>query len=679
MTEPSNRLGNEKSPYLLQHKDNPVWWYPWSDEAFERARTERKPIFLSIGYATCHWCHVMARESFEDEEVAALLNQHFVSIKVDREEHPDVDQVYMTALQALGRSGGWPMTVVMTPDLRPFFAGTYFPRPVLLSILDQIASTWTRNPRPAIELGDALHDRLERLASPFPGGGTIHPDLFQNFLEQAWTRFDRRHGGFGGAPKFPPTAALRLLLRIHRKTGDSRALDMVNTTLEKMARGGIYDHLGGGFARYATDERWLVPHFEKMLYDNATLTWTYLEAYQVTGRPMYAEVARETLDYVLEVMTRPGGGFYSAEDADSEGEEGKFYVWHRPELERLLDRDVFLMTCEVYGVTSRGNFHGANILHLTERHDWEIKRHPLVQEAHRTLGAARACRVRPLKDDKVLTAWNGLMISAMARGYNVLGDPRYLEAARDAARFIERTLYADGLLLRRYRDGDARHEGTLEDYAYLIQGLLDLHESDFDPHWARWAMTLQHTQDGLFRDEDRGGYYQSSDRARSLIVRTKDYTDGATPNPNGCSALNLLRLARLFRDDRLEQDATQVLAGPGRLLQDQPSFFAHLLLAADFHLEPVREVVLVLPPSLEGDALPGDVQDFLTELRKPFTPGLVVSLGTLHADTDPERSPLPILADKVVENQQPTLYVCDGTTCHAPTHPLHLPPESGGS
>ncbi|MBI1909432.1 MAG: thioredoxin domain-containing protein [Deltaproteobacteria bacterium] len=544
-----NRLGEEKSPYLLQHKDNPVDWYPWGEEAFQAARDQNKPIFLSIGYATCYWCHMMEKDSFERQEVADVLNHYFISIKVDREEHPDVDQIYMDAVMGLTGHGGWPMSVFLTPDRKPFFGGTFFWRAQFTELLKKIGEAWGEEPDKLIESGKELTLFLEgndsaKLVCNIKGGdtqGCQPPDesLLKEALAQLSGSFDAVHGGFGLPPKFPHSMSLSLLLRIHQRTGDEKALAIATKTLEAMASGGIYDRIGGGFHRYATRADWNEPHYEKMLYDNALLSSTYLEAYQVTKgaspnevspkNKLYAEVARGTLDYVLKEMTDPEGGFYSAQDAGQVGKEGEYYRLNKEERSR-----------------------------------------------HKP----------PDKDDKVLTSWNGLMIATMAQGYSILKESRYLEAAQKAARFIEQQLWRDGRLLRRWREGESRFDGTLVDYAFLIHGLLNLDEADADRHWRQWAKELQTKQDELFWDPEGGGYFFSASTETALIVRKKDFNDGATPSGNSIAALNLLRLHNMTDNAAYEKRAAVLLSIFSGLIPRYPASYAQALIAIDRRLNP---------------------------------------------------------------------------------------------
>ena len=645
-----NRLAGEKSPYLRQHAHNPVWWNAWGSEAFEAARGADRPIFLSIGYSACHWCHVMERESFEDERVASLLNRHFVAIKVDREEMPDVDGLYMNAVQAMGQRGGWPLSVFLTPDLRPFFGGTYFPKPQFEYLLTELARLWNGERHALIEQAEALADFLRR---PYPagaGGDVPGESELRSAFRAAEIRFDREHGGFGAAPKFPPSMLIRLLLRIHHRTRDARPLEMALATLKAMARGGIFDHLGGGFARYSTDERWLVPHFEKMLYDNALLSAAYIEAYQLTGESEYVDVARETLDYVLTGMMSPEGAFYSAEDADSGGVEGAYYVWKYEEIAGLLDEGELAEARRVFGLTRKGNFEdGATVLALQSGVSWDERYSPVVAALRGRLLEARAGRERPRRDEKILTSWNALMIEALCRACRAFGDDRYLEPAIRAARFMEDRLMLDGRLFRRWIEGEVRYEGTLDDYAYAIQALITLYESTFDAKWCALALRLQDSQDRLFADES-GGYYYTPCDAEHLIARVKEFFDGAMPNSNAVSALNLLRLHRLARADTYLERAMGIFRASSALMRAHPSAFAQMLIALDFHLAPPFEVVIARGPASD------EAIRAAAALRRRFAPSLVIASG----DGVP-------MADGRQPEGQDFLHLCRDTACLAPT------------
>jgi uncharacterized protein YyaL (SSP411 family) len=661
MPEKMNRLKFEKSPYLLQHKDNPVHWYAWGKEAFDAAKAENKPIFLSIGYSTCHWCHVMEHDSFERQNVADALNRSFISIKVDREERPDVDDIYMSAVHAMGQRGGWPLSLFLTPDLKPFFGGTYWPREQFLAVLGKLDQIWREQPEKIEESGNSILDYLkaQKNMATNAAGGSLRSDedLFSEFFRSSFMNFDKRWGGFGMAPKFPHTMQLATLLRIHRRSGENQALEMVTLTLDKMARGGIYDHLGGGFARYSTDPQWLVPHFEKMLYDNALMARIYLETYQVTGQKMFASVAREVLDYVLRDMNHPGGGFYSAEDADSEGEEGKFYVWKEEELKGALTPEEFELFNKIYGVTQEGNFeHRTNILSLQWGYGWGDKENSLLLSAQKKLFDVREKRIHPHKDDKILTSWNGLMISAMALGYQVLGDERYLKAAHEAADFLRKNLYRDQKLLARYRDGEGRFAAYLDDYAYLIQGLLDLYESDFDPEILKWALALQAKQKELFWDPVGGGYFFSDGSDPSLLVRGKEGNDGAIPNGNAVSTLNLLRLSDLSLEPSYREDALAIFNTFSKTLNEYPHIFSQMLIAYDYSTDRSKEIAVISPTQDSEAAL------FLKDLRGQFVPNVALAWA------EPGKNFPKLVGEKTLLNAKATFYVCEEQTCKKPTN-----------
>jgi hypothetical protein len=650
-----NRLGEEKSPYLLQHRDNPVHWYAWGEAAFQAARSEDKPIFLSIGYSTCHWCHVMAHQSFEDQEVADYLNAHFVSIKVDREERPDVDEIYMSAVHTMGQRGGWPLSMFLTPDLKPFFGGTYWPKANFLHLLGQIQKMWREERVKAAQSAQALVEHLrgqkETASTPAP----LNIEVLRKFYRFSETQFDSKWGGFGGAPKFPHAMQLSMLLRIHRRTGSERALQMAIHSLEMMARGGLFDHLGGGFARYSVDERWHIPHFEKMLYDNALLTFTYLEAYQVTGIEMFKRVAIETLNYTLRVMTHPEGGFYSAEDADSEGEEGKFYVWTLTELHNLLTPEELEHFVKVYNVTQRGNFeHGTNHFNLNIDFGWEEKDHPLIRSAREKLFLVREKRIHPHKDDKILTAWNGLMIRAMAKAYQVTGEEIYLQAARRAADFIRDHLFSNERLLARYREGEARFSGRLEDYAFLIEGLTELYQCDFRPEILNWAVQLQGIQNQLFWDRDKGGFFFTDGEDKSLLLRSKEAMDGALPNGNAVSILNLLRLEGLAFQAKYRDYAEQTFAVFAGLFSEYPHACAQMAMAYDYFSEGGMEVVLI------SEAQDKTAAKFIRETQEAFLPNKVLAWGR-PGDSQPE-----LLEGRKLLQDKATLYLCRQQSCEAP-------------
>jgi len=677
-----NRLAREKSPYLLQHARNPVDWHPWGPEAFERARSEDRPVFLSIGYATCHWCHVMERESFESEEIASILNSGYVPVKVDREERPDIDHVYMTVCQALTGSGGWPLTVILTPDGRPFLAGTYFPpearfgRPGLKEILYQVLSAW-----------EGQRDRVEEVASQivqairgeFEGVPGERPDAAQltKGFEHLLQRFDEEFGGFGSAPKFPTPHQLTFLLRHWKRTGDGRALDMVERTLRWIRRGGVYDQLGFGVHRYSTDREWLVPHFEKMLYDQALLLLAYGEAYQATGDALFASVAREIAAYVARDLTSPDGAFYSAEDADSEGEEGKFYVWTLGEIEDVLGPEEAALFARVYGIEQKGNWidpagghlTGTNILHLAGdpaaiARETELPPEELARSLDRDRAAlllVRSRRPRPFKDDKVLTAWNGLMIAALAKIAVALGEPKYAEAAVRAAAFIETHLRGeDGRLYARWRDGEAAHRGYLDDYAFLAWGLLELYEAAFDARHLERALALAEEMERLFWDEKEGGFFFTGADAEPLLARTKEIYDGALPSGNSVAVLVLLRLARMTGRSGMERRAEETVRAFGGSIARLPGAHTQLLTALDFALGPTREIVVA------GPAGAPETKALVAAARGGFAPRSVLLLREPGPEGEAIARLAPFTAAQLPVNGKPAAYVCENFSCGAP-------------
>ncbi len=680
----TNRLADATSPYLLQHADNPVAWQPWDEQALARARREDKPIFLSIGYASCHWCHVMEHESFEDPETAALLNEHFVSIKVDREERPDLDEIYMTAVQMMTGRGGWPLNVFLTPDLEPFYGGTYWPKesrygmPSFRRVLESVLAAY-RDRREEIETSA---DRIAgALKEARPGGegeaeGPPGPDLIDRAVAAWRAAFDETWGGFGAAPKFPPATPIRLLLRHHHhRAGDEFPLTMATRTLDRMAWGGMYDQVGGGFHRYSVDREWLVPHFEKMLYDNALLATAYLEAYQVTDADRYARVARETLDYLLRDMADPAGGFHSAQDADTEGEEGKTYVWTPDEVRAVLDSDQAELFMDFYDVTEGGNFEGANILHVTKPVDVYARmvdadpdglRERLASMRQKML-AARLERSQPGKDDKVLADWNGLTLSALALGYQVLEEERYREAAERAADFILTRMRADdGGLLHAYRDGRAHTPAFQHDYACLIEGLVDLYEATFDPRWARQAQGLADQMIERFGDPDAGGFFYTEAGREDVLVRLKRAHDGAVPSGNGVAAHALVRLAKLTGRDRYGKEAEGVLKAFQSTASQAPTAMASYLMTLDFHLGPVREVAVLGPAGRD------DTAALLAAVRKPFRPRTVVAWAD-PASPGEAAEAVPLLANRPQVDGKAAAYVCQDFACRAPvTSPEEL-------
>jgi uncharacterized protein YyaL (SSP411 family) len=647
-----NRLADETSPYLRQHADNPVDWYPWGPEAFDRASKEDRPVLLSVGYSACHWCHVMAHESFEDPEVAAVMNERFVNVKVDREERPDVDAIYMEATQAMSGSGGWPMTVFMTPDGQPFFCGTYFPkqsmqgRPGFVDLCRAVDEAWRTRRDELVTQAGRLTDHVRSSALQGAGGGD-HAIPGAEVLTAAVTllveQHDDRWGGFGRAPKFPQTMSHELLLSAHARTGNPEAGRCLTTSLDAMAAGGIYDHLGGGFARYSVDPVWLVPHFEKMLYDQALLARLYLHAWLVTGRPGYRQVLDETIAYVLRDLRHPDGGFYSAEDADSEGEEGKFYLWTADEVRAVLGDDA-AGALAWWGVTEEGNFEGRTILNRMHARG-ELERPPAIEDARRRLFAARERRVRPGLDDKVLTEWNGLMLATLAESAAATGNQEWLEAAVATGEFLAAHLRRDdGRWLRSWQaEGGARHLGFAADHAAIVDALCRLGEATGQARWTTMAAEAADVLIDRFWDEEDGGFFTTGDDGERLIARSKDLTDGASPGANSLAAVALLRLGALTGVGRYRERAEAVLALLGPVAGAHPTAFGHLLAAVDLVHTGITEVVVV-----------GDAPDLVREVQSRFVPNAVLAWG------EPYPSPL-------WEGRQPGhAYVCQDYTCQAP-------------
>ncbi|CAN5355895.1 thioredoxin domain-containing protein [soil metagenome] len=694
----SNRLIHEKSPYLLQHAHNPVDWYPWGEEAFAKARREKKPIFLSIGYSTCHWCHVMEHESFENEEVAAFMNSRFVNIKVDREERPDVDRVYMTFVQATTGGGGWPLNVWLTPALKPFVGGTYFPpedrhgQPSFLKVLRRIAEAWETDRGKISESSNQIMAALTRSATAATADSAkVDVKLIDAAYQQIARSYDAREGGFGGAPKFPRPVTLNFLFHVYHRSppgseAGEAALGMALLTLRKMAAGGMHDQLGGGFHRYSVDASWRVPHFEKMLYDQAQLASAYLDAYQITGDLRYEVIARDTLDYVRRDLTDASGGFYSAEDADSltkaggkEKAEGAFYVWTKEEIDKALGEYAELFDYQ-YGVEENGNapegsdpqgeFRGKNILYErqtfaeTAKHfgKSELDVDESMRYRRATLLELRAKRPRPHLDDKIITAWNGLMISALARGAQVLGDPTYLETARRAATFVREKLYdsSSHTLRRSYREGPAEIGGFAEDYAFYIQGLLDLYEASFDVQWLRLAEQLQATQDRLFWDEKNGGYFTSTGEDPSVLLRLKEDNDNAEPAPSSIAALNLLRLGQIRDSKEMRARAQKTIAAFAGLLNHFPSAMPQMLVALDISLTKPKQIIIA------GRRGAPETRDLLEETRRHYLPDTIVLL----ADGGEGQKYLAAKLEEMKEMQpiegKPAAYVCENFTCKAP-------------
>jgi uncharacterized protein YyaL (SSP411 family) len=651
----ANRLARETSPYLLQHSENPVDWYPWGEEAMTRAREEDLPILLSVGYSACHWCHVMERESFEDAETAAYMNEHFVNVKVDREERPDVDAIYMEAVQAMSGHGGWPMTVFLDPDGVPFYGGTYFPpdenrgMPGFRMVMEAVVDAFERKRDEIRERAGETRARLGAIGAVEPAADAPEAALLEQAVERLLESADRERGGFGGAPKFPPASALELLLARASGGGDGgTGVAVVEETLDAMMAGGIYDQVGGGFARYAVDAAWLVPHFEKMLYDNALLARAYLHGWQALGHDRYRRVCEETLDWMLREMCGPEGGFYSALDADSEDEEGRFYVWTPEQLEAVLGDDAARLA-GYYGVSDGGNFEGANILHLPGGAGGE--RPAGLDDARRALYEARAERVWPALDDKRLASWNALAIAALADAGAVLGREDYLDAARRCADFVlEQMRDGEGRLLRTYKDGRAHLNGYLEDHAFLLEALLALYEASFEPRWFEQARALAETTIERFGDPERGGFFSTSDDHEQLIARRKEVGDHPIPSGNSSVALGLLRLTALTGERSYERRAEGVLRLFATAAARHPETFAHLLRALDFLLSPTREVALI------GE----DTGELAAVVRAGLRPHLVLAAGAEGSSIP------PLLADRPALDGRPTAYVCESFACQAP-------------
>ncbi len=668
----ANRLMDEASPYLRQHAHNPVDWYPWGEEAFARARAEDKPILLSIGYSACHWCHVMERESFEDEETARLMNEHFVSVKVDREERPDVDHIYMSAVQMLIGRGGWPLTAFLTPEGKPFYGGTYFPPedrhglPGFKRLLGAVAEAYRDKPEDVQRSVEQIMRGLERSESFEPARALPEETLVLESARRLAGAYDEQHGGFGGAPKFPNASVLELFLRAYQATGENRFLQMVLHTLRQMARGGIYDQLGGGFHRYAVDAKWLVPHFEKMLYDNAQLVPLYLAAYQITTDLFYATVARETLDYVVREMRDPRGGFYSTQDADSEGEEGRYYVWDETEVRSILGPETADIVCRYWDVTREGNFEGRNILHVTleiEQLARMFHRDPgelrlLLGEARARLFAARNRRVAPARDENVLTAWNGLMISAFARAAEVFGEAADRETALAAVAFVRQHLVRGDRLLSTWKDGVARLNGHLDDYAFYVAALIDVFEAVQERPYLDEAVRLHDSMIAHFWDHSAGGFFFTSDDHERLIFRTKPSFDGSIPAGNSVAVRNCLRLHRYTGREDYRDKADGALRLFARGMTQQPFAFAHLLCGLDFAARPPVEIVIVTEPEAEGGRLMAE------QIRRLYLPNRTL----LVVRPNEAGTALPPARGKTGGAGGPAAWVCRGMTCYPPAH-----------
>jgi uncharacterized protein YyaL (SSP411 family) len=670
-----NRLSNESSPYLLQHATNPVNWFPWCDEALELAKERDIPIFLSVGYSACHWCHVMEHESFENEEIARLMNDHFVNIKVDREERPDLDEVYMSAVQMMTGSGGWPMSVFLTPDCVPFYGGTYFPpdnrygRPGFPDVLKSVARHYKENPGKIQETAEKLMTGLNRMADLKNPQGRLDTEIVSRAYESMAQNFDSRNGGFGSQPKFPNSMNLSVFFREYAARGNEQAKDMALLTLKKMAGGGIYDHLGGGFHRYSVDDRWLVPHFEKMLYDNALLTNLYLEGYRITTDSLYKRVVVETLGYVVREMTQDNGGFYSTQDADSEGEEGKFFVWDQDEIQSVLGADDGDLFCRYYDVTKEGNFEdGRSILNIPHElvdvaELLGVEKKLLIERleiGRRKLFEVRETRIKPGRDEKIQANWNGLMISAFAQASQVLENPSYLRIAESAASFILREMRNEkGLLLHTYKDGNARFIGYQDDYAFLIAGLIDLYEATFEMTWLQQAEELCDSMVDQFWDSGEGGFFFAGPHHESLIVRSKNPYDNAIPSGNSVGVMDLMRLGVLLDREDLRDRASQTLRLFQPFMAEVPTGFGQMLCSLNFFLEGPHEIAIVGSP---GDP---QTQELLQAVAGHYVPNRVVALK------DPDKpddltARIKLLANKGLVGGRPAAYVCRNFTCDTP-------------
>ena len=672
----SNRLQHEKSPYLLQHRDNPVDWHPWGDEAFEKAAREDKPIFLSIGYSTCHWCHVMAHESFEDARVAALINENFVPVKVDREERPDIDDVYMNFCQMTTGSGGWPLSVFLTPDRFPFFVGTYFPkesrygRRGMTELIPLLAGLWKNEREKVYETGHKVHDHLQildmDLSGTFPAAS-----ILDKAFEDISAGYDANHGGFSPAPKFPMPHIPMLMLRIWKRNRREEALAMVTSTLKAMHGGGLFDHLGGGFHRYSTDDYWLVPHFEKMLYDQALIALVFIQAYQATGDCYYAEVARAVYDYVLRELTSPAGGFFCGEDADSEGTEGKFYLWSEKEIDSLLTREEASLAKDYFNVSAEGNFleeatqsrTGENILYPgTNPADLDEENTKLLDSARAKLFIAREKRIRPARDNKMLADWNCMMAGSLAVAGRVLDEPRYLKAAEKAVAFVLKEMLGEsGRLYHRWADGEAAVPAFLDDYAWLVGALIELYESTFNLDWLDRALNFNAELDRLFRDNDSGGCYFSAEDSEKIVVRRKIFYDGAVPSGNSVTAVNLVRLARLTGNNELEERCREHISAFSEALKKAPSGTAYMLGALDFLLGPANEIVIV---GQRGEPL---VEKVLQKLRTDYFPSIAVILKSETGNGCKLAELAPYSAGMIRSGDNPVVYVCRNFACSLPS------------
>jgi uncharacterized protein YyaL (SSP411 family) len=667
----TNRLIGESSPYLLQHAHNPVDWYPWGEPAFAKAKTENKPILLSVGYSACHWCHVMEHESFENEAIAVLMNELFVNIKVDREERPDIDEVYMNAVQILTGRGGWPMTVFLTPEGKPFYGGTYFPPedrygvPGFPRVLKAVADAYHQKPKDVERSVTQILGALNRMSALPESERPFARDALERAVAELSRGYDPDYGGFGQAPKFPNAGVFELFLRHSRSSKNQRSLDMVTHTVTKMAEGGIYDHLGGGFHRYSVDAKWLVPHFEKMLYDNAQLVRIYVDAFRITGDPLFKRVVEETVAYLLREMLHGEGGFYSTQDADSEGEEGKFFVWSPAEVLEILGEERGEVFCRMFDVSDLGNFEGKNILHPILSVDQAAKYfgrsagaiEQLIAEAKTNLFKAREKRIKPFRDEKILASWNGLMLSGLAAAYQVTSDDRYRVAAQQTVEFIFSRMFAHGFLLHSYKDGQARLRGFLDDYAFLIVGLIDLYEALLEPALLTRAAGLADTMNREFWDDHGGGFFFSGQSGEKLITRAKPAFDGSIPSGNSVAVTALLRLYHYAGNQDYLDKAEKTLRLFYDAMEQQPFGFAHMMAALDWYLEKPKEIVVV------GEKNDAAVRELLGNIHRLYLPNRTLQVAD---PAQPLRQVSPLLEDKKQLDGKPTVYVCQHFTCSRP-------------
>ncbi|WP_414468572.1 thioredoxin domain-containing protein [Methanobacterium sp. ACI-7] len=679
-----NHLANEKSPYLIQHVNNPVDWYPWSDEAFQKAKEQNKPIFLSIGYSTCHWCHVMAHESFEDPEIGKLMNDTFVSIKVDREERPDLDNIYMAVCQLMTGSGGWPLTIIMTPNKEPFFAGTYFApesgygRPGLKDIINSVKEAWNTKQDEITKSTDSILNALKQV-SETSSGDELSVDILDECYEVLLGNFDGVYGGFGKAPKFPSSHNLLFLLRYWKRSGLKFPLSMITETLDSMRNGGIYDHIGFGFHRYSVDQEWLVPHFEKMLYDQAMISMAYVETFQATKNERYKNIALEIFEYVIRDMQSSEGGFYSAEDADSEGVEGKFYVWTKDEIMNVLGPDDGKLALRVYNITEQGNFleeatgeeTGANILHLQNSiediaeisHISEENLEEKMEEIRKNLFEHREKRVHPHKDDKILTDWNGLMIASLAKGAEVLNEETLLKSAKNAADFIINSMCKDNHLMHRFREGESAIKGHLDDYAFMIYGLLELYEASFDLKYLKSALSLNETLLKHFWDNEDGGFYFTPDYAEDVLLRKKEIYDGAIPSGNSIQYLNLLKIAQLTENKEFKDKALQLEKAFSKTIKNTPSGFTGFLCGLDFRVGPSYEIVIA------GNKEENETKSLVETVWNNYIPNKTLILRS-EDNVSELIDAIPSAESKKIENNKATAYVCSEGSCKNPTNDL---------